>query len=111
MAIASEVKLETEADAMLLDAGEVVVVDAIDIVYTDNLEDVMDADVELHVGNITHLMYDALPVAHGHLEEVVVAGMFGGVVPVGEVAVEGLEANDLAQLEFLEQRDAVEELA
>jgi hypothetical protein len=96
---------------MLLDAAEVVVVDAIDIVYTDNFEDVMDADVELHVGYITHLMYDALPVAHGHLEEVEVAGMFGGVAPVGEVTVESLEANVLSQLEFLEQRDADEDLA
>ena len=65
---------------MLLDPWEVMVVDAIDVVYTNNLEDVMDTYVEFHIGHITHLMNDGNTIARGHLEKVVVTGMQSGVV-------------------------------
>ena len=45
----SEVELDAETYTMFLDTGEVVIVNAIDVVDTEELEDVMKAEVCFHV--------------------------------------------------------------
>lgn len=101
--------MQTEADAVFLDVGVVVVVDAVNPLYGEEVEDVAYANDELHVGPV---VVNSVCV-FGQEEEVVVSGVLGecGVVLVGEVSPNALEGEVLAELKFLDERYAVEELA
>ena len=83
----------------------VAVGEAPDVVHADELEDVVEADAELHVGTAAHEV--------GVRGEGVEVGVVGeeGVVLIRERAVPAAKGNNLAQLQALEERQAVEQRA
>ena len=103
-----EIQFDAETESMFLDAWIIEVVDTAYIVDTEDLEDVVQTHIELHVRRGGHGMHDGDAITRGKLEE---GGRGGWVVLGREMAVKSLEANDLAQLEVLDEGDAVEEFA
>ena len=93
---------------MFLDAWIIEVVDTAYIVDTEDLEDVVQTYIELHIGSGGHGVNNADAITRGKLEE---RGRGGRVVLGREMAVKSFEADDLAQLEMLDERNAVEEFA
>ena len=89
--LCSECHADFEADAPAVRVGIMKVGDAADVVDFDEFEDVVDADAPLHVGG-------GVGIVEG-----------GGVVLVGELSPEHVDAKTLAPLEFVEERNAVEE--
>ena len=81
---------------MFLDAWIIEVVDTAYIVDTEDLEDVVQTHIELHVGSRGHGVNNADAITRGKLEE---RGRGGRVVLGREMAVKSLEADDLAQLD------------
>ena len=97
-----------EADAVLVGVL-VVIVETADILYMDELEDVVDADGKLVIGLLAVHHMTAL----GEHHEDVALGVLleEGVVLVGQTAPQAAESDVLAPLEFLQERYAVEDLA
>ena len=94
---------------MFFDTRIVEVVNTADVVNAEDFEDVVESYVELHIGCRGHRMNDGDAITRGEFEE---RGRGGERVVLGrEMAVEGLEAYNLTQLESFDERDAVEELA
>ena len=113
----SERHAEGGAQAPLLGAG-IVVVHAMDILDMDELEDVVDAHDEFDVGfvalhDVGEIVVLSVLELSGEVHEQGVALVLGqeGVVLVREGAPEGVDADVFAPLEFLDEGDAVEELA
>ena len=88
----SERELHLEAQAAVRHVRVIAVGEAPDVVHTDELEDVVEAAAELHVGAAAHEV--------GVRGEGVEAGVVGlpGVVLFGERAVPAAEGEDFAQL-------------
>ena len=112
-----ELEVEGESDTILVElvasrhSGHVGVVEAAHVLDGEHLEDVADADGELHVRLVTHDEGGLVTVAGGETEEVVVACLDEGVVLVGKVPEEHLEADVLTQLQLFEERNAVEDFS
>ena len=97
-----------EADAVLVGVL-VVIVETADILYMDELEDVVDADGKLVIGLLAVHHMTAL----GEQHEDVALGVLREerVVLVGQSSPQATESDVLAPLELLQQRYAVEDLA
>ena len=114
--LCSECHADFEADAPAVRVGIMKVGDAADVVDFDEFEDVVDADAPLHVGGVLIHADGVLlvgPVGKEMAWEIeefwvgIVEG--GGVVLVGELSPKHVDAKTLAPLEFVEERNAVEE--
>ena len=114
--LCSEGHADFETDAPAVRVGIMKVGDAADVVDFDEFEDVVDADAPLHVGGVLIHADGVLLVGSvgkemsWEIEEFwvgIVEG--GGVVLVGELSPEHVDAKTLAPLEFVEERNAVEE--
>ena len=79
--------------------------------YLQELEDVADADRELHVGGVAHDETGGLSVAGWEAEQFVVSRINVWVVLIGQMSVNHLKSEVLAPLELFEKRDAVENLS
>ena len=93
---------------MLVGCGQVEIVQTTNILDGEDLEDVGDAQTQLHVRHIGVHEVGAL----GEVHELVTTGILWQVrvVLVGQTAVEHIESNELTPLQVLYQRYAVEEL-
>ena len=87
----------------------VVIVETADVLYMDELEDVVDADRELVVGLLR--IHDTTALGEEHEDVAIGVLLEEGVVLVGQSAPQAAESNILAPLEFLQERYAVEDLA
>ena len=97
-----------EADAVFVGGGKLVVVQTAYVLHMDEFEDVVDTQRQFHVGALGIDDVRALREVHEQRR----AGILleEGVVLVGELAPEDAEADILTPLEFLQQRNAIEEL-
>ncbi len=108
VSVASERHAEHEADAVLVGCGQFVVVQSAHVLHVENLEDVVNAGHDFHIGLFR--VHDVAASGEVHQQGRALVLLEEGVVLVGEVAPEGLHADVLAPLQLLEQGNAVEDL-
>ena len=104
----SERGADHETETMFVGGGELVIVQAAHILHMDELEDVVNAQRHFHVRPLGVDDIRALGEVHQQRRTSVL--FKEGVVLVRQVTPEDAEPDKLAPLEFLQQRDAVQDL-
>ena len=104
-----ERRRDGEADAVFGGGGEVEVVEAADVLNLDETEDVLHTDGILEIGLLA--VHDVAVCREVHQQRARLVPLQIGIVAFGETAPEGLELQNLAQLQLAQQGDAVEDLA
>ena len=98
-----EIEAEGEAETTLSDVGTVGIADTPYIVEANQGKDVVKTDTHLHIRSLAH----GLSVRQfGETIEVIVIGR---VVLLGQATDEALEGHHLAKVEFLDQRNSVQD--
>ena len=95
--------MKADAEAAFVDVGAVAVGETPHVVEAQDRRDVVDADARLHVGG------GGQQADVGVGREAEKGSVVLGIVALREMADEPLEGNYLAQLQLLDERDAVEE--
>ena len=114
----SKGELQCPSYAPPLHAGRMIV-EAVDVLQTHNLEHVVDARHNLHIRFVrihhTSHIFEAVIVRErtGKIKQILVACVLGkiGVVSVSQGSPQHIATNILAPLQFAQQGDAVEELS
>ena len=100
--------MKSESDAIGVGVGMIVVIDTSDVLHREKLEDVAYSHYSLHIGCTANGVC-----SFGKHKEVRVVGISSqrGIVLFRKVSPNTLKGDVLAQFEFLDKGDAVEELS